>query len=76
MTNATAPGTSEQILAAAQALFLAQGFDATSMEQVRLKAGVSNGSLYHHHPTKAHLARTLYEAALGDYHAALLKAKK
>ena len=64
----------EQILQAAAALFLAQGFDATSMEQVRQRAGVSNGSLYHHYPTKNHLARALYEAALADFHAVLLKA--
>jgi AcrR family transcriptional regulator len=64
----------ERIFAAAQALFLAQGFEAGSMEQVRRDAGVSNGSLYHHYPTKAHLARALYASALADYHAALLKA--
>jgi AcrR family transcriptional regulator len=74
MPAASTVSTAEQILAAAQALFLAQGFEATSMEQVRVKAGVSNGSLYHHCPTKAHLGRALYEAALADYHAALLKA--
>lgn len=62
-----------QILQAAAALFLAQGFDATSMEQVRQRAGVSNGSLYHHYPTRNHLALALYEAALADFHAALLK---
>lgn len=69
-----APSAREQILQAAAALFLAQGFDATSMEQVRQRAGVSNGSLYHHYPAKNHLARALYEAALADFHAALLKA--
>lgn len=70
----TGADTGARILAAAQALFLDQGFDASAMEQVRREAGVSNGSLYHHHPTKAHLARALYEAALADYHGALLKA--
>jgi AcrR family transcriptional regulator len=64
----------EQILQAAAALFLSQGFEATSMDQVRQRAGVSNGSLYHHYPTKNHLARALYEAALADFHGALLKA--
>jgi AcrR family transcriptional regulator len=64
----------DRILQAATALFLAQGFEATSMEQVRQRAEVSNGSLYHHCPTKNHLARALYEQALRDYHATLLKA--
>jgi AcrR family transcriptional regulator len=73
MTAVAAPSR-DQILQAAAALFLAQGFDATSMEQVRQRAGVSNGSLYHHHPTKNHLARALYEAALADFHGAVLKA--
>lgn len=72
MTVAT-PSAREQILQAATALFLARGFDATSMEQVRQRAGVSNGSLYHHYPTKGHLARALYEATLADFHAVLLK---
>jgi AcrR family transcriptional regulator len=44
------------------------------MEQVRQRAGVSNGSLYHHYPTRNHLARALYEAALADFHGTLLKA--
>jgi AcrR family transcriptional regulator len=69
-----AAASRDQILQAAAALFLAQGFDATSMDQVRQRAGVSNGSLYHHYPSKNHLARALYEAALADFHAALLKA--
>src|SRR5262249_26741017 len=44
------------------------------MEQVRLRAGVSNGSLYHHCPTKSHLARALYAEVLADFHASLMKA--
>ncbi|UZG45979.1 TetR/AcrR family transcriptional regulator [Caldimonas thermodepolymerans] len=68
------PSTHDQILQSASVLFLAQGFDATSMDQVRQHAGVSNGSLYHHFPTKNHLARALYEAALADFHASLLQA--
>lgn len=72
---ATSAGSSrDQILQAATALFLTQGFDATSMDQVRQRAGVSNGSLYHHYPTKNHLARALYEAALADFQTQLVKA--
>jgi AcrR family transcriptional regulator len=59
--------TAADVLAAARALLLEQGFDALSMEQVRRRAGVSNGSLYHHYPTKGHLARAVYGQVLEDY---------
>lgn len=42
------------------------------MDMVRQEAGVSNGSLYHHFPTKAQLADALYAHILRDFHAALL----
>jgi AcrR family transcriptional regulator len=66
---AETPGarTAADVLAAAQALLLEQGFDALSMEQVRRRAGVSNGSLYHHYPTKGHLARAVYGQVLENY---------
>jgi len=66
--------TRDKVLAAAAGLFLAQGFAKASMEQVRQAAGVSNGSLYHHFPTKAELADALYVEMLHDFHAALLAA--
>ena len=66
--------TRDKVLAAAADLFLAQGFAKASMEQVRQAAGVSNGSLYHHFPTKAELADALYVEMLHDFHAALLAA--
>ena len=49
-----------RIMAVALGLFGAQGYAATSMEQVRRDAGVSNGSLYHLFPNKAALAARLY----------------
>ena len=66
--------TRHALLGAAVDLFLTQGFDATSMEQVRSAAGASNGSLYHHFPTRHHLARAVYEDALRDYQANLRSA--
>jgi AcrR family transcriptional regulator len=54
-------------------VFLAQGFTAASMDMVRQEAGVSNGSLYHHFPTKALLADALYAHTLRDFHAALMQ---
>lgn len=59
------------LLEAATGVLLEHGADAATMEQVRLAAGVSNGSLYHHFPTKARLAAALYEQALRDFHSAL-----
>lgn len=66
-----APTTRSRLLEAGCELFLAQGFDATSLDQVRQRAGASNGSLYHHFPSKAHLARAIYLDALASYHAAV-----
>jgi AcrR family transcriptional regulator len=71
----TAPNpasTRERLLEAAATVFLAHGFSVASMDLVRQEAGVSNGSLYHHSPTKAQLADALYAHILRDFHAALL----
>lgn len=66
--------TRERVLDAAAKVFLEHGFTVASMDQVRQEAGVSNGSLYHHFPTKARLADALYAYTLRDFHARLLAA--
>ncbi|NPC57594.1 TetR/AcrR family transcriptional regulator [Caenimonas soli] len=66
--------TKAVLLDAAAKVFLQHGFTATSMDMVRQEAGVSNGSLYHHYPTKAALADALYAYTLRDFHSALLPA--
>lgn len=66
--------TREKLLDAAAAVFLERGYAGASMDQVRQAAGVSNGSLYHHFPTKAGLADALYVQTLHDFHGALLVA--
>ena len=66
--------TKSRVLEAATQVFLRQGFASTSMDQVRQEAGVSNGSLYHHYPTKAQLADALYAHTLRDFHATLMTA--
>lgn len=48
--------TAERIRAAALAVFVANGYSATSMAQIRQHAAVSNGSLFHFFPRKAELA--------------------
>ncbi len=64
--------TRERLLQAATRVFLADGFETASMDRVRQEAGVSNGSLYHHFPTKAQLADALYAHTLRDLHSGLL----
>ena len=68
------PSTREKLLEAAANMFLEHGYSGASLEQVRQAAGVSNGSLYHHFPTKARLADALYVEILNDFHADLLDA--
>ena len=58
------------LLNAARAKLAEKGFATTSMDEIRRAAEVSNGSLFHHFPTKNALARALYIAALHDYQAA------
>jgi AcrR family transcriptional regulator len=62
------------ILAAARELFLAHGVDGTSMEQVRVAAGVSNGSLFHHFPTKDALAAAAYLESTASLQRAIIEA--
>lgn len=66
--------TRDKLLDAAAGIFLEHGYSRASMEQVRQAAGVSNGSLYHHFPTKAELADALYVRTLHDFHGAMLAA--
>ena len=64
--------TRDKVLDAAAGVFLEHGYVAASMDQVRQAAGVSNGSLYHHFPTKAQLADALYAQTLHDFHGVML----
>ncbi|MCE3554178.1 TetR/AcrR family transcriptional regulator [Pseudonocardia sp. RS11V-5] len=50
------------------------GWEATSMQAVRERAGVSNGSLFHHFPTRADLAAAVVAAGLADHREVLLQA--
>jgi AcrR family transcriptional regulator len=50
-----------QLVAAARALFAAQGYDATSTVQIAERAGVSEGILFHHFGSKRGLFAQLAE---------------
>ena len=69
----TPASTRDKLLEAAAQVFLQHGYFAASMDQVRQAAGVSNGSLYHHFPTKSQLADALYVQTLHDFHGAMLQ---
>ena len=51
-----------QILAGAHAVFLAQGFDAASMNDIARSAGVSKGTLYVYFDNKEQLFEAIVEA--------------
>ena len=60
----------KQLLAAAQEVFVAQGYHAAAMDDIAERAGVSKPVLYQHFPSK----RELYLALL-DVHAEVLVAR-
>lgn len=58
--------TEDRIAEAALRLLTVHGYAGASMEQVRRSAGVSNGSLYHHFPSRADLAARLLVEGMGQ----------
>src|SRR5215470_5687124 len=51
----------QQIIAGAHAVFLAQGFDAASMNDIARSAGVSKGTLYVYFQNKEQLFQAICE---------------
>jgi AcrR family transcriptional regulator len=49
----------EELLAAAQRCFLAQGYDRTTMREIAAEAGVSTGAIYTYFGTKAEILQAL-----------------
>ncbi len=60
------------IVEAALACALEAGWEATSLQAVRHRAGVSNGTLFHHFPTRADLAAAVVGAGLVEHQDLLL----
>ena len=56
---------SPQILAAAVDLFIAHGYDATSVAAVAERLGLTKSALYHHYESKEHLLSVALDEALG-----------
>jgi len=53
--------TRRRIIAAARGLFAEHGYDATSLEALTMRAGVSKGALYHHYADKSDVLAAAYE---------------
>jgi AcrR family transcriptional regulator len=61
------PSQKETIHRAALACFAERGYDATRIKHIAERAGVSEGAMYRHHPSKEAIARELYATAIGDH---------
>src|SRR5665213_1583792 len=56
-------GVKEKVEAAAVALFAAHGVDGVAIGDIAARAGVSQGALYRHYPSKDDLAWSLFSTA-------------
>lgn len=61
----------DQILQVAVALFIEQGYDATSVSQLAERLGLAKSALYHHFASKEELLSLALEQALGGLEAVL-----
>jgi AcrR family transcriptional regulator len=54
----------QRILEAALRLFADKGFDAVTLRAIGTKVGLHNSSLFHHFPSKAEMARAVFDRVL------------
>ncbi len=66
------PRTREAIVRSAMDCVVAGAWDSTSLQEVRQRAGVSNGSLFHHFRTRTDLTAAVVGAALEEHQRLLL----
>jgi AcrR family transcriptional regulator len=59
--------TRRRILDVALACFLADGYEQTTIAEIRNRSGTSNGALFHHFPTKEAIADALYVDAIASF---------
>ncbi|MBU2551819.1 MAG: TetR/AcrR family transcriptional regulator [Proteobacteria bacterium] len=71
-THASSQTRRRKIISAALACFAEKGVHATSMEDIRVRAGASNGSIYHHFKSKEQLAAAVLLEGLRNHQADLL----
>jgi AcrR family transcriptional regulator len=65
--GATPARTRKRILTAALHCFLDRGYEQTTIAQIRIDSGVSNGALFHHFPTKEAIADALYVEGIASF---------
>lgn len=58
--------TREQIVSVAMKLFMEQGFDATTMEQIAQEADIAKGTLYNHFPVKEAILNEFIQKSFRD----------
>jgi AcrR family transcriptional regulator len=63
--------TRRRIMDVALACFLADGYEQTTIAEIRRRSGVSNGALFHHFPAKEAIADALYVEAIASFQAGL-----
>jgi AcrR family transcriptional regulator len=63
----TQTDTRRRILDVALASFLADGYEQTTIAQIRKRSGTSNGALFHHFASKEALAGALHVEALASF---------
>lgn len=73
-TNKDTQKRRRQIIESALECFSRTGLIDTTMEEIRLRAGVSNGSLYHHFRSKEQLAAAVYLEGIIDFQKGMLEA--
>lgn len=61
------PSQGDKILAAALHCFALYGYDATRIKHIAETAGVSEGALYRHYPSKEAVAQELFARHMGAY---------
>jgi TetR/AcrR family transcriptional regulator len=59
--------TAEKILQAAQEVFIAKGFDGSSINDISDKAKINKSLIYHHFPNKIELWKTVKQNLLEKY---------
>jgi AcrR family transcriptional regulator len=64
----------ELVLDTALATFATVGYAQATIAEIRTRAGISNGALFHHFPSKDAIAEALYLRGIASYQEGLLRA--
>lgn len=65
-----------EIVSASRNLFLKQGYESTSMQEVMTKLGIAKGTAYHYFKSKEELLEVVVEEMVAEYMAVVEKALK